>query len=85
MHGRSPDGAARADTGRACALCVAGAGEAEAWLLLTNTAKNRSKLVDISFLVPGLPWISDYDHDHCSAFDSEIAMVTARRFEAAPR
>jgi hypothetical protein len=35
--------------------------------------------------VPGLPWISDYDNDHCSAFDSDIAMITARRSEAAPR
>jgi hypothetical protein len=27
----------------------------------------------------------DYDHDHCSAFDSDIAMITARRSEASPR
>jgi hypothetical protein len=36
-----------------------------------------------------LPWISDYDHDndqdHCSAFDSDIAMITARQSEAKPR
>jgi hypothetical protein len=40
---------------------------------------HRSKLVGIGFLVPGLPWISDYDYDndndndHCSAFDSDSA------------
>jgi hypothetical protein len=40
-----------------------------------------------NFLVPGLPWISDYDndYDHCCAFDSDIAMITARRSEAKPR